>query len=351
VDPHQRRNADSSRRKLLKACAGFATAALVPKIASADQNWNVFKRRFIVDGARVIDSGNQNVSHSEGQGWGLLFAEANDDREAFRRLWEWTAALLQRADGLFSWRYVAKSSDPVPDKNNAADGDILIAWALMRAARKWNEPRWVEPAKRILAAVLGKLASEAYGRVVLLPGEQGFVRGNRRVVNLSYYVWPAIHDFAQLAGDQGRWRRLESDGLWLIDNAAFGTYRLPPDWLLFGEEFRIADGWPPYFGFDAIRIPLYLAWQNDKARLARFLAAWRAPRFAGRPPAWINLVDGSVAPFASSEGYAAVLAVTQFVAAGGPPPVAVLVDGDDYYSASLKLLSNIAAEEAIAAKR
>ena len=42
---------------------------------------------------------------------------------------------LQRGDGLFSWKWSPNTSDPVPDKNNAADGDILIAWALMRERR------------------------------------------------------------------------------------------------------------------------------------------------------------------------------------------------------------------------
>jgi hypothetical protein len=136
---------------------------------------------------------------------------------------------------------------------------------------------------RIQTAILNKLAVAVGGRLVLLPGEQGFVRNNRRVFNLSYYVWPAIHDFASQPGDQGRWRRLEDDGLWLLDNTAFGTYRLPPDWAMYGgnQDIRIADGWPPYFGFDAIRIPLYLAWQNEAACLPRFLAAWQTPRFAG----------------------------------------------------------------------
>lgn len=343
-----------TRRRLLKAGVGLAALSLCPTAAWADQNWQTYKRRFIVDDRRVIDSGNNNVSHSESQGWGLLFAQSYDDKEAFAKIWEWTSKALQRGDGLFAWRWSPNTADPVPDKNNAADGDILIAWALMRAAAKWNEPRWLQPSRRIQSAVLERLAVEVQGRLILLPGLQGFTRGSRSVVNLSYYVWLAIHDFAEGAGDRGKWRRLETDGLWLLDNAAFGDYRLPPDWLLFGQQaFRVADDWKPYFGFDAIRIPLYLAWRNDASRLGRFVDAWKIPRFGGRPPAWINLDDGSVAPFPSSGGYAAVAAVTQFVAEGakGTAPVATIGDGDDYYSASLKLLSNLAGQEAPLAKR
>lgn len=349
-----RRVTDGSRRGLLKAGVGLAALSLCPSAARADQNWQTFKRRFIVEDRRVIDSGNNNVSHSESQGWGLLFAQSFDDRQTFERIWEWTSRSLQRGDGLFSWRWSPNTADPVPDKNNAADGDILIAWALMRAAAKWNEPRWLQPSRRIQSAVLERLAIEFQGRLILLPGHQGFARGNRYVVNLSYYVWPAIHDFSEGAGDREKWRRLEADGLWLCDNAAFGDYKLPPDWLLFGQQaFRVADDWKPYFGFDAIRIPLYLAWYNQASRLDRFVTAWRTPRFGGRPPAWINLDNGAVAPFPSSGGYAAVAAVTQFVSDGfkKPAPVAAIGDEDDYYSASLKLLSNLAGQEAPRARR
>jgi endoglucanase len=344
-----------SRRQLLKAGVGLAALSLAARPAFADQNWQAFKRRFVVDDRRVIDSGNNNVSHSESQGWGLLFAQSFDDKETFAKIWEWTSKALQRGDGLFSWRWTPNTADPVPDKNNAADGDILIAWALMRAAAKWNEPRWLAPSKRIQSAILDRLAIDFQGRLILLPGAQGFARGARYVVNLSYYVWPAIHDFAQQAGDQGRWRRLEADGLWLLDNAAFGDYRLPPDWLLFGQHaFRVADDWKPYFGFDAIRIPLYLAWHNQASRLGRFVTAWQTQRFGGRPPAWINLDDGSVAPYPSSGGYVAVGAVTQYVLAGefkGQVPTAAILPEDDYYSASLKLLSNLAGQEAARAQR
>jgi endoglucanase len=342
--------APRSRRGFLAICLGGAALTLGPAAdAAADQNWPAFKRRFIHDGERVVDTGNDNVSHSEGQGWGMLFAESNDDRQAFLKLWGWTSASLQRDDRLFSWRWSAKTADPVADKNNAADGDILIAWALARAARRWSEPRLGAQSRVIQAAILAQLTAEVQGRLTLLPGMEGFARKDFRVVNLSYYVWPALADFARSASDPAPWRRLEADGLWVLDRASFGIYHLPPDWLLLGDrELKIADGWPPYFGFDAVRIPLYLAWRNDARRLGRFLTAWRTPKFDGRPPAWINLRDGSVAPFAAPAGYDAIFAVAQFVASGlkNGPPTSAIADSDDYYSASLKLLSNLAAEEA-----
>src|SRR5260370_23965999 len=167
---------------------------------------------------------------------------------------------------------------------------MLIAWALARAAKRWKEPRWTANAQTIQAAILDQLAIEFQGRLILQPGAQGFSRGERRIVNLSYYVWSAIHDFAQSGGDQARWHRLEADGLWLLDNAAFGTYRLPPDWLSIGsQEPRIAGRWAPHFGFATVPIPPYLACRNEQARLGRFLSACETPRIGVKPPARPNL--------------------------------------------------------------
>ena len=343
----------SSRRGLLAMGLGLTIGSLARSSAVADDNWAAFKQRFIERGERVIDTGNDNVSHSESQGWGMLFAEAYADKATFQSLWEWTSAKLQRADALFSWRWTPNAADPLADKNNASDGDILIAWALARAAKRWDDSGWAAHSKKIQAATLDKLTVQVQGRLILQPGIEGFKRGTRQVVNLSYYVWSALSSFGDEPGADQRWRRLKADGLWLLDRSTFGAYRLPPDWLLFGgNEFRIADGWPPRFGFDAIRIPLYLAWQNDAGRLDRYVAFWQTPRFGERPPAWIDLQDGSVAPFPSSGGYGAVVALTRFVAGGMKEtrPVATLADNDDYYSASLKLLSNIAAAEAPSAK-
>ena len=340
------------RRAFLRMCAGLGVLALRPAfLRAADQdNWTIFKRKFL-RGERIADTGNGDVSHSESQGWGMLFAEDNNDRETFQKLWEWTSSKLQRPDGLFSWRWSPKGPEPVADKNNAADGDILIAWALARAAKRWDDQRLASESQGIRTAIVDHLAVELHGgRRILLPGVQGFARKDSRIVNLSYYVWPAIAAFASMAGDTGgAWRRLQTDGLSLLDRAAFGTFHLPPDWLLAGDhELKIADGWPPQFGFDAVRIPLYLAWHNDAPRLGRFLAFWRTPKFGGKPPAWINLRDDSVAPFPAPGGYTAIFALCQFVGEGfkTSAPLAGIVDSDDYYSASLKLLSNMAARDA-----
>src|SRR4051812_34398211 len=68
--------------------------------------WAKFKARFgSVDG-RIIDNVNGGVSHSEGQGWGMLFAVAFDDPDSFDRIYTWTKRTLRRpTDPLHAWRF------------------------------------------------------------------------------------------------------------------------------------------------------------------------------------------------------------------------------------------------------
>lgn len=55
-------------------------------------------------------------------------AVANNDRPAFDKLWQWTDNTLRnKSNGLFYWRYNPVAPDPIADKNNASDGDTLIA--------------------------------------------------------------------------------------------------------------------------------------------------------------------------------------------------------------------------------
>ena len=64
------------------------------------------------------------------------------------------------------------------------------------------------------------------GRTILLPGIAGFKRADGVVVNISYYVFPALAHFERLV-PAPEWYRLRRDGLDLIDDARFGRWGLP----------------------------------------------------------------------------------------------------------------------------
>ncbi|WP_200941441.1 glycosyl hydrolase family 8 [Caulobacter sp. Root1455] len=314
--------------------------------AMRDQDgWSTFKADYLAADGRVIDTGNGGVSHSEGQGYGMLLAEAHGDRAAFDRLWGWTGVNLMRDDvRLFRWRYDPRVPRSGADPNNATDGDILIAWALLRASRRWNDRSYAADSAAIRAAIAKRLVAEIGGRRVLLPGLDGFRQQDAVIYNPSYFVLPALQAFAA-ADPAGPWDRLIQDGLTVARDAQFGAQSLPADWVRISASGAVTPdpGHPPRFGFDAVRAPLYLVWggvagQAPATASARF---WR--RYEGAnwpPPAWIDVQTGAKAAFPLSPGGQAVARLVADLPAQKLKPAP-----EDYYSAALGLLAEQAARE------
>lgn len=326
--------------------AGPAPAqGAAPDGMPADAEWRAFRNRYVAATGRVIDTANNGISHSEGQGYSMFFAVEFDDRASFERLWGWTRHNLSRPqDGLFAWRYDPRSSFPVSDPNNATDGDIYVAWALLRAAERWGEPDHRAAAMRIAEDILRCCVTEVGGRMILLPGIGGFRTAEGTVVNLSYYAFPAIRALSRLVSDR-RWARLERDGLELIREAGFGRWRLPPDWLLLppsGAAVPAPDR-PARFSWDALRVPLNLAWlpaAHDTLAAARRF--WGDPGHRHHPPAWVDLRTGETPPYAGHAGIRAVQALVE-LRSGGParPPIRV-AEAPDYFGAAVVLQARIA---------
>ncbi|MBV8890235.1 MAG: endoglucanase [Alphaproteobacteria bacterium] len=332
------------------AALAYALLAAVPGFAAASGaeggQWPAYRDRFVTSDGRVLDDANQQITHTEGQGWAMLLAEAAGDRASFDRIWAWTRDKLQRKDiALFAWKWDGK--DQVADRNDASDGDILIAWALSRAARQWNEPRYANEARRIAADIRRRLFASASGRLVLLPGSAGFKSKGDTIVNPSYYIFPALKELAALA-PAPEWQRLQRDGLGLLADARFGRWGLTPDWVAIDQGGAItpAPNFPPHFGFDAVRIPLYLIWAGEgtEERLASYLDFWNI--FGDKPvPAWADIKDNSVAPFAGSAGVEAIIALARSYRDPGAASLPALGNDANYYSASLILLAGIARRE------
>lgn len=323
------------------------TGLLLPSLAwaksSALPGWESWRGHYIDQDGRVVDTGQGNISHSEGQGVGLVLAAAAGDRATFERVWNWTRTHLQtRQDALFSWRWDA-GKKRVTDINNASDGDQLIAWGLLRGADRFRVPVWREAAIRVLVDVRSKLLREVDGHLVILPGEAGFESAAGRVLNLSYWIFPAFPDFAK-ADASPVWMRLRDGGLSYLEKAKLGRWGLPPDWLLDVAPPVVAPGFVPRFGYDAVRIPLYLKWAmlDTPERMAAFKRYWHYFDGANFVPAWANLNDDSIDSFNAAPG---ILAVRSLVL-GETVAQPVFVAGEGYYSGSLKMLAWLAAHPA-----
>lgn len=330
-----------NRRKFslgaLLALTGACNPGSEIRAHPVDGLWATYRDRFVDRSGRVIDTGNGMISHSEGQSYGMILALHANDREAFTRIAGWTRATLLRGDvALHSWRYDPRQANPVSDPNNATDGDIVIAWALAQAAQRWKHADWAEQAAAIRAAIRARCVVDRFGRKLLLPGMDGFVTAGQVVLNPSYFVWPALDQFAQLDG-KAVWGPVIADCEALAGLSRFGQHRLPTDWIKVtgSAEVAPADDRPPRFGYDAIRVALYGAIGRRGTITAPIEAWWRSRLAAGRAiPAWVDVITGQEADYPVSDGGAAIVARLL----GAPPPPRLT---SDYFAASLQMLARL----------
>ncbi len=320
-------------------------AAAASSAVAADADWAMFKESFVEPEGRVVDTGQGRISHSEGQGFAMLLAVHHDDRAAFDRLWQWTQRNLQvRDDSLVAWRW--EPDRGVSDRNNASDGDLLVAWALLRAGEKWKVAEHGESARRIAQDIRTKLLRRVPHGLVLLPGMDGFERPDGIVVNLSYWVFPAIAEIGR-ADPAPEWEQLAETGMAMLRYSYFGRWRLPPDWLRLGEKVAPADGFPPRFGFDAVRIPVYLIWsrRESDALLRPYREFWSF--FAAAPflPAWTNLLDDGVDTHGAGQGIRAIAQAVADHPGASADRLPALEKGQPYYSSALLLLCKMAIRE------
>jgi endo-1,4-beta-D-glucanase Y len=349
----------------VKAAAVFCLALLLVSCTDSDnkqfeQRFSAYKALFVIDG-RIVDTGNNEVSHSEGQGYGMLFAAHANDRAAFDSMWQWTQTVLQRSDGLFSWRYTpctTKDTACVDDPNNASDGDVLIAWALLRAAKRWNTPSYEDEARRIIQAIEEKLIVTRDGYTLLLPGESGFYDGDGVSLssneggvqfNLSYWVFPALSAFSDYSENPSIWQELFVSGISLVQKARFSSHQLPSDWTrLYKGSFSIDNVIASEFGFNAVRIPLHLAWSDTFLASAKRndvlspFAKWWSQDYV---PATLSLSDEKPAEYAMTLGMRAVEQAVNKIVNDTTPKWPDINREVDYYSASLVLLSMLAVSD------
>lgn len=318
---------------LTAACSTGATSAS-GRAEPAGGWWRLYKQRFLDASGRVVDTGNGGISHSEGQGYGMVLAVLSQDRDAFAAMLRWVDQTLAGDEGLYAWRYDPRQPNAVSDPNNASDGDILIAWALAMAGQRWRMPAYLKRSAQLRQAVRRTCVVDRFGRQYLLPGRVGFDAGRDLTLNPSYYVWPAIDVFAQLDG-AATWGGVIASGEDLLRQARFGPLHLPSDWVSVTGATAVAPARdkPPRFGFDAIRVALYAA-MGRRIALANDIAAWwRAVLAQRRPvPAWIDVVTGEEAPYAVSSGGAAIVSRVTGTSAPGQ------LDSD-YFAASLQMLA------------
>ncbi len=310
--------------------------------------WQAYRQAFVHEDGRVIDVGNGGVSHTEGQGYGMLLAVAANDRAAFDQMWDWTREHLRRkSDPFFSFRWDERKAPPIADVNNASDGDLLIAWALARADRRWHVEAYKQASLTLATAIRARLLRANALGLLLLPGMEGFEHPGYVIVNPSYWIFPAFRELNAI-DPSPQWDELENSGLELLARARFGNAGLPPDWAHVTRRGVVELGAEDFsrFSFDAVRVPLYSCWAGveDRALLENIAAQWSDPK----QPAWVNLKTGQTAPYSLSPTQTVMNSILlrclgrTEAAKAAPSP---LVIPNDYYASTLALLGELALKE------
>jgi len=307
-------------------------------------DWQQYKKHFVAAEGRVMDNRNALISHSEGQGYAMLLAVAYRDQVAFDHIWQWTQKNLQvrKQDKLHAWKW-APEAKGVVDMNNATDGDVAIAWALQRAYRQWQQQEYLDASGAILAS-LRKLLIKTSAGLFLLPGEKGFRNMQTSVLNPSYLLFPAYRDFAA-QDKETNWQQLTVDARRLLKQAAFGHWHLPSNWLQVDFRVRMAPDREAYFGYDAMRIPLFAAWAGERALLTPYVSFWNQFSMLKSVPDQVDLNTDFVhmsSEFAAVRSIAALSRHVHGKSGEAVFPGMQWAPDTAYYDASLTLLSQLA---------
>lgn len=225
-------------------------------------DWRAFNEGFIDGQGRVIDWTADARTVSEGQSYALFFALVANDRSRFDQLLHWTERNLAQGDlsqhlPAWLWGQITPDRWGIKDPNSATDADLWIAYSLLEASRLWKEPRYRVLALAILDQVKKLSVKQVEnGTLLLLPGRDGFVDGNRVRLNPSYYVPAQLLRFQQ-EDPQGPWLRLLKDyAVWLRQLAPLGRI---PDWAQWQNGAISQDKETAGTGgYDAIRVYLWV---------------------------------------------------------------------------------------------
>lgn len=317
--------------------------------------WQAWSETYLNFSGRVIDAPQQRASHSEGQGYGMLLAAEFGDADAFRRMAEWTHANLAiRSDNLLAWRWLPDTPERVPDLNNASDGDLFYAWALLRGAERFDQPQWRARALGVAADLARKcmvFRPDRRDAPILLPAEAGFVTEDAITFNPSYIMPRALRALSVATGDE-QFARVATASLDLMSEIARDA--LVPDWLqLTASGPRSAPRFSPNTGYEAIRIPLFLAWSGEHLHPAVLRAAGAMARAPfGYAATVLDAGSGEILETSQDPGYRAIAAFAQCASQGGLgsaiPPFS---RHQPYYPATLHLFTMLAQMDMLPACR
>ncbi len=204
--------------------------------------------------AVVLKDGSSVVS--EGIGYGMLLAAANDDRALFDKLWKFYSDHLD-PQGLMNWSMAVCAAPGNNMANAATDADLDAAMALVQADAVWGG--YATAAKTLIGKIKqSETDSCTNGLDVLRPGDKfGGCSdpNNLGKVNPSYFAPGYYRVFALVdTANAAFWIKLAADSYTLLAQYQATMGGLVPEW---GFYNGTTDGSP--YGYNACRTPWRIA--------------------------------------------------------------------------------------------
>lgn len=261
-----------------------------------------FLDRYVKPSGAVVRTDQGGDVVSEGQAYAMVLAEMAGRPQTVRLVWTWTHTHLQRSDGLLSWH--AKSDGTVLDPQSAGDADALTAYALLHY-RGTGAAAMAAAGKQIASAILAHETVQVAGQTVLAAGPWA-ITASPQVVDPSYWM-PSVFRAIAAATQDGRWTTLADTSVQMLSALTHDGSQLPPDWAHVQGNALVpasAPGTsnPPGYGFDAQRVPVWLA--VDCTQGARQLAARWWSRLDGQSASTSPLAEVATAAAADAAGKA-----------------------------------------------
>lgn len=250
------------------------------------RSWQSYKRNFITLG-KVTDLQQENVTTSEGQSYALLRAVWMNDKVTFDEVYAWTERHLKNDDDLYSWKGLTDSSGrfSVTDTGSASDADQDIALSLLFAYKKWQDPKYLSDAQKLLTAIWEHEVKQVADKTYLVPGPWAVAQPGA-LINPSYFS-PASYRIFQQVDFSHDWESLVNSSYEVLSScssANLDTQRstgLPPEWCVINEDGSIdipkEEGLnSSKYSYNAFRVPwrvgLDAAWY-DEPRARSYLSS------------------------------------------------------------------------------
>ena len=242
-----------------------ATVITAEQVENAYSRW---KEAFLVpcDGMYRVAYSEEDITISEGMGYGMLLTAYFGEKEYFDGLFDfYLSKRTSNAYNLMGWRVTC---DDILDPGSATDGDLDVAFALLVAYNQWGGT-YLDDAVEILTILEEHYFIQCDGVYTMKPGGQF---GGCGLTDISYYTPGYFRLFAKAAGGDF-WNIAADDSYVILENATNESTGLVPDW-------QSADGEPggdphsgrvDYYRYDACRVPWRIAWDylwngNETAR-------------------------------------------------------------------------------------